>query len=74
MSGLKTIHGIPPKHWKLKTKVILHVFLIGTLMALMLILLYLHTQRRLIRNMARQKAELLGMMIERSISSPGPDC
>lgn len=57
------------KDWKLRHKIILHVAVIGILTALILTFLYIKTQRSIIHTMNRQKAELVGSMIENSIFS-----
>jgi len=55
------------KEWQLRHKVILHIAVIGVLTAVLLTFLYIRTQRNIIQTMSRQKSELLGSMIERSI-------
>ena len=57
------------KDWSLKHKIILHVVVIGILAAILLTFLYLKTQKNIIHTMSRQKAELVGAMIENSIFS-----
>lgn len=57
------------KNWSLKHKIILHVFVIGVLTALFLTYLYIRTQRNIIHTMTKQKAELVGSMIENSLLS-----
>lgn len=55
------------KKWQLRHKIILHIAVIGVLTAVLLTSLYIRTQRDIIQTMSRQKTELLGSMIERSI-------
>jgi hypothetical protein len=55
------------KKWQLRHKIILHIAVIGVLTAVLLTSLYIRTQRDIIQTMSRQKSELLGSMIERSI-------
>jgi len=57
------------KDWSLKHKIILHVFVIGVSAAILLTSLYIKTQRNIIHTMSRQKAELVGAMIENGIFS-----
>ncbi|UCC41550.1 MAG: HAMP domain-containing protein [Candidatus Aminicenantes bacterium] len=57
------------KQWKLKNKIILHLVVIGVLTAFILIFLYIKTQKNVISTMSREKAELVGSMIENSIYS-----
>ncbi len=57
------------KSWSLKSKIVLHLFVIGGLAALLLAFIYIRTQRHLIETMSRQKTELVGSMIENSIFS-----
>ncbi|HDZ27149.1 MAG TPA: sensor histidine kinase [Candidatus Aminicenantes bacterium] len=61
------------KEWKLRHKIILHVVIIGILTAILLTFLYIKTQRNIIHTMSRQKAELVGSMIESSIFSAMKD-
>ncbi len=61
------------KEWKLRHKIILHVAVIGILTAILLTFLYIKTQRNIIHTMSRQKAELVGSMIESSIFSAMKD-
>lgn len=63
------MHLINIKEWKLRHKIILHVVVIGILTAILLTFLYIKTQRNIIHTMSRQKAELVGLMIESSIFS-----
>ncbi|MFB0566925.1 MAG: PAS domain-containing sensor histidine kinase [Candidatus Aminicenantaceae bacterium] len=55
------------KNWSLKSKIILHILIIGMLTALFLTFLYIGTQRNIIHTMSRQKVELVGSIIENSI-------
>jgi len=57
------------KAWSLRSKIILHLLAIGGLAALLLAFIYIKTQRNIIHTMSRQKAELVGSMIENSIYS-----
>lgn len=57
------------KQWKLRSKVIFHIALIGLLTAIFLVFLFINTQRNIIHQLSLQKAELIGSMIENSISS-----
>ncbi len=53
--------------WKLRNKILLHVAAIGTLTATFITLLYIKTQRNIIYQMSRQKAELVSSIIENGI-------
>lgn len=55
------------KNWKLKHKIILHLIVIGLLSASLLTFLYIRTQRNIINTMSRQKAELVGSLVENTI-------
>jgi len=55
------------KEWSLKNKIILHVFVIGMITAIILVYIYIGTQRNIIQAMSQQKAELVGAMIEKSL-------
>jgi len=55
------------KQWSLRNKTILHVLVIGVITTLVLIFLYLRAQRNIIHSMSRQKAEVVGLMIENSL-------
>ena len=56
------------KEWSLKRKIILHVIVIGAVAAFILTFLYINTQRNIIQTMNKERAELVGSMIENSIS------
>ncbi len=56
------------KDWSLKRKIILHVIVIGAVAAFILTFLYINTQRNIIHTMNKERAELVGSMIENSIS------
>jgi signal transduction histidine kinase len=53
-----------PLDWKLKNKVILHVFVIGLISGLILVALFIKTEKDLIDSLAYQKTELVGNMID----------
>ncbi len=57
------------KQWKLRYKIIFHIIVIGVLTSVFLVFLFMNTQRGIIHKMSQQKAELIGSMIEKSISS-----
>jgi len=57
------------KQWKLRYKIIFHVAVIGVLSAFFLVFLFMNTQSSIIHKISQQKAELVGSMIEKSISS-----
>ncbi len=57
------------KDWKLRHKIILHIVVVGILTAIFLTFLFFNTQRNIIHSMSRQKAEIVGSMIENSIFS-----
>ena len=59
---------IKPIDWDLRPKIILHVFIIGLIAAVILSYLYLSTQKNIINTMRKQKMEIVGAMIESSIS------
>ena len=50
--------------WKLKNKVILHIFVIGLLSVSTLAVLFLNAEKVLIHSLAYQKTELVGNMID----------
>lgn len=53
--------------WNLKNKIILHITVIGILVAIILTFLYIKTQKNLIQSMNQVKAESLGSIIEFTI-------
>ena len=55
------------KEWNLRHKIVLHIVVVGVLTAIFLTFLFFNTQRNIIHSMSRQKAELVGSMIENSI-------
>ena len=55
------------KDWNLKNKIILHITIIGILVAIILTFLYIKTQKNLIQSMNRVKAETLGSTIDFTI-------
>jgi len=55
------------RDWTLRTKVILHVVVLGVTAAVILTILYVSTQRRLLTTLADQKAELVGTLVMDSI-------
>ena len=57
------------KQWSLRNKIILHVMVIGVITTAVLIFLYLRAQRSIIHSMSRQKAELVGLMIESNLGT-----
>ncbi len=57
------------KSWKLRNKIILHLVVIGVLVTSLLTFLYIKTQQNIIYSMNKQKAKIIGSMIENSISS-----
>ncbi len=56
--------SIKPLDWKLKNKVILHVFVIGLISGSILVALFIKTEKDLINTLAYQKTELVGNMID----------
>jgi len=57
-----------PTDWNLRPKIILHVFIIGLLAAIILSYVFFSTQNNIINTMRKQKLEIVGAMIESSIS------
>ncbi|MFQ6108166.1 MAG: ATP-binding protein [Candidatus Aminicenantales bacterium] len=57
------------RDWSLKSKIILHVLVIGFLAAILLTFLFIKTQKNIIHSMSQQKAELVNDMIENSLFS-----
>jgi signal transduction histidine kinase len=53
-----------PINWKLKHKVIFHVFVIGLISGFGLTALYVNAEKDLIETLAEQKTELVGYMID----------
>jgi len=55
------------RYWTLKTKIVLHVLVLGVLSAGILTFLSLTTQRSILRSFIRQEAELVGSLIGNNI-------
>lgn len=55
--------NLKPIDWKLKNKVILHIFVIGLISAVLLTTLFVNVEKGLINTFTRQKTELVGDMI-----------
>ena len=55
------------RYWTLRTKVVLHVIVLGILSAGILVFLYFSTQRGVLRSFIRQEAELVGSLIESNV-------
>ena len=55
--------NLKPLDWKLKNKVILHIFVIGLISAVLLTTLFVNVEKGLINTFTRQKTELVGDMI-----------
>lgn len=55
------------RYWTLRTKVILHVIVLGTLSAGILAFLYFSTQRNILQSFIRREAELVGSLIENNV-------
>ncbi|MDH4273304.1 MAG: hypothetical protein OEW18_15125, partial [Candidatus Aminicenantes bacterium] len=55
------------RYWTLKTKIVLHVIVLGVLSAGILTSLYLTTQRSVLHSFIRQEAELVGSLIGSNI-------
>jgi signal transduction histidine kinase len=55
------------RRWTLRTKVILHVLVLGVLSAVIISGLYIATQRRILIDLSVQKADLLGSLIKSSV-------
>jgi signal transduction histidine kinase len=55
------------KDWSLKHKIVFHVIVVGVLTAVVLIFIYLGTQRNIIHTISQQKAELITATIEKGI-------
>jgi signal transduction histidine kinase len=57
-----------PIDWDLRPKIILHVFVIGLIAAIILSYVSFSTQKNITNTMRKQKLEIVGAMIESSIS------
>jgi signal transduction histidine kinase len=55
------------RYWTLKTKIVLHVIVLGVLSAGILTFLYLSTQRSVLHSFIHQEAELVGSLIGSNI-------
>ena len=55
------------RHWTLRSKVVLHVVVLGVLSAAILAALYFTTQRNVLQSFIRQEAEIVGSLIENSV-------
>ncbi len=55
---------LKPINWKLKTKVIFHIFVIGLISVFGLTMLYISGEKDLIETLTEQKTELVGNMID----------
>jgi signal transduction histidine kinase len=55
------------RHWTLRSKVVLHVFVLGGLSAGILTVLYFTTQRSVLQSFIRREAEIVGSLIENSV-------
>lgn len=56
------------KDWNLKNKIVLHIVVIGIFAGALLTYLYLSTQKKIIKTMTHDKAELVSTLIEYSVS------
>ncbi len=56
------------KDWNLKNKIVLHIVVIGISAGALLTYLYLSTQKNIINTLSQEKAELVGSMIEYSVT------
>lgn len=56
------------KDWKLRQKIILHIFVVGLVTLTLLAYLYFTTQKNIINSLSFKKAELVGSMIESNLS------
>lgn len=55
------------RQWTLRTKVILHILVLGVISAVIISGLYIATQRRILEDLSVQKADLLGSLIKSSV-------
>lgn len=55
------------RHWSLKSKVVLHIVILGTISAAILTVLYFTTQRNVLRSFISQESEIVGSLIENSV-------
>jgi signal transduction histidine kinase len=55
------------RHWSLKSKVVLHIVILGTISAAILAVLYFTTQRNVLRSFISQESEIVGSLIENSV-------
>jgi signal transduction histidine kinase len=54
--------------WNLRHKIVLHIFVIGTLAAALLTYLYMSTQKNIIHTLSQEKAALVASMIEYTVT------
>ena len=55
------------RHWSLKSKVVFHIVILGTISAGILAALYFTTQRNVLRSFISQESEIVGSLIENSV-------
>jgi signal transduction histidine kinase len=60
--------NLKPIDWKLKNKVILHIFVIGLISAVLLTTLFMNVEKARINTFTSQKTELIGAMISCNVS------
>jgi signal transduction histidine kinase len=55
------------RDWSLRSKVIFHIVILGTIAAAILTVLYFTTQRNVLRSFISQESEIVGSLIENSV-------
>jgi len=55
------------RHWSLRSKVVLHIVILGSISAGILAALYFTTQRTVLRSFISQESEIVGSLIENSV-------
>jgi signal transduction histidine kinase len=59
------IRGI--RHWSLRSKVVLHIVILGTIAAAILTILFFTTQRNVLHSFINQESEIVGSLIENTV-------
>jgi len=55
--------NLAPKHWHLRSKVLLHILIFGASAAIILTVIYIQTEKRLIRAASQQKAQIVSSLV-----------
>jgi signal transduction histidine kinase len=55
--------SLSPKHWHLRSKVLLHIIVFGVSAAIILTFIYIRTEKRLIRATSQQKVQIVSSLV-----------